>query len=66
MYLSDIYTIPANLAGIPAISLPCGFSKTGLPIGMQLMAKAFDEEMLLRIAYAYEQNTEWHTRKPNL
>ena len=66
MYLSDIYTIPANLAGIPAISIPCGFSKSGLPIGLQLMGKAFDEEMLLRVSYTYEQNTEWHTKKPNL
>jgi len=66
MYLSDIYTIPANLAGIPAISIPCGFSKSGLPIGMQLMGKAFDEEMLLRVSYTYEQNTEWHLKKPNL
>jgi aspartyl-tRNA(Asn)/glutamyl-tRNA(Gln) amidotransferase subunit A len=66
MYLSDIYTIPANLAGIPAISVPCGFSKSGLPIGMQLMGKAFDEEMLLRVAYTYEQNTEWHLKKPDL
>ena len=66
MYLSDIYTIPANLAGIPAISIPCGFSKSGLPIGLQLMGKAFDEEMLLRVSYAYEQNTPWHTKKPNL
>jgi aspartyl-tRNA(Asn)/glutamyl-tRNA(Gln) amidotransferase subunit A len=66
MYLSDIYTIPANLAGIPAISIPCGFSKSGLPIGLQLMGKAFDEEMLLRVSYTYEQNTQWHTKKPNL
>jgi len=66
MYLSDIYTIPANLAGIPAISVPCGFAKNGLPIGLQLMGKAFDEEMLLRIAYAYEQNTPWHTKKPQI
>lgn len=66
MYLSDIYTIPANLAGIPAISIPCGFSKSGLPIGMQLQAKAFNEEMLLRVSYSYEQNTSWHTSKPNL
>jgi aspartyl-tRNA(Asn)/glutamyl-tRNA(Gln) amidotransferase subunit A len=66
MYLSDIYTIPANLAGIPAISIPCGFSKSGLPIGLQLMGKAFDEEMLLRVSYTYEQNTEWHLRKPKL
>ncbi len=66
MYLSDIYTIPANLAGIPAISVPCGFSKSGLPIGLQLMGKAFDEEMLLRVSYTYEQNTEWHLKKPKL
>lgn len=66
MYLSDIYTIPANLAGIPAMSIPCGFSKSGLPIGLQLMGKAFDEEMLLRVAYTYEQNTEWHKKKPQL
>ena len=66
MYLSDIYTIPANLAGIPSISIPCGFSKSGLPIGLQLMGKAFDEEMLLRVSYTYEQNTEWHLRKPLL
>jgi len=66
MYLSDIYTIPANLAGIPAISIPCGFSKSGLPIGFQLMGKAFDEEMLLRVSYTYEQNTQWHLKKPNL
>jgi aspartyl-tRNA(Asn)/glutamyl-tRNA(Gln) amidotransferase subunit A len=66
MYLSDIYTIPANLAGIPAISVPCGFSKSGLPIGLQLMGKAFDEEMLLRVSYTYEQNTDWHLKKPNL
>ena len=66
MYLSDIYTIPANLAGIPAISIPCGFSKSGLPIGLQLMGKAFDEEMLLRVSYTYEQNTQWHTMKPKI
>ena len=66
MYLSDIYTIPANLAAIPAISIPCGFSQSGLPIGLQLMGKAFDEEMLLRVSYTYEQNTEWHLKKPNL
>ena len=66
MYLSDIYTIPANLAGIPAISIPCGFSRNGLPIGLQLMGRAFDEEMLLRVSYTYEQNTEWHLKKPTL
>lgn len=66
MYLSDIYTIPANLAGIPALSLPCGFDQNGLPIGLQLMAKPFAEETILRAAYTLEQNTEWHKRKPNL
>lgn len=63
MYLSDIYTISANLAGNPGISVPCGFSKEGLPIGLQILTKPFDEAMLFRVAYAYEQNTEWHKRK---
>jgi len=66
MYLSDIYTIPANLAGVPAISIPCGFAKSGLPIGLQITAKPFDEGTLFRIAYAYEQSTEWHKQKPKL
>jgi aspartyl-tRNA(Asn)/glutamyl-tRNA(Gln) amidotransferase subunit A len=66
MYLNDIYTITANLAGIPAISLPCGFSGSGLPIGLQLMAAPFEEERLLRAARMYEQATDWHTRRPNL
>jgi len=66
MYLSDIYTIPANLAGIPAISIPCGFSKTGLPIGLQILAKPFDEETIFHAAYAFEQNTDHHKRKPAL
>jgi len=66
MYLSDIFTISANLAGIPAISIPCGFTKNNLPIGLQISGKHFDEEMILRIAYNYEQNTEWHKKKPEL
>ncbi|TRZ52194.1 MAG: Asp-tRNA(Asn)/Glu-tRNA(Gln) amidotransferase subunit GatA, partial [Dehalococcoidia bacterium] len=66
MYLSDIFTIPANLAGIPAISLPCGYSNDGLPIGLQLMAKHFDEETLIRAAYTYEQNSKWKRIKPKL
>jgi aspartyl-tRNA(Asn)/glutamyl-tRNA(Gln) amidotransferase subunit A len=64
MYLSDIYTISINLAGLPAISVPCGLSKTGLPIGMQLIGRAFEEETLLRAAHAYEQSTQWHVKKP--
>jgi aspartyl-tRNA(Asn)/glutamyl-tRNA(Gln) amidotransferase subunit A len=66
MYLSDIYTISVNLAGIPAISVPCGFTKEGLPVGLQILGKAFDEATLLRTAYAYEQNTPWHLEKPKL
>lgn len=66
MYLSDIYTISANLAGIPAISLPCGFTKAGLPIGMQLLAAPFAEETLFQIAHAYEQATPWHSMRPDL
>ncbi len=64
MYLSDIYTIPVNLAGTCAMSLPCGFSTNDLPIGLQLIGKPFDEATLLRTAHAYEQATEWHKRKP--
>lgn len=66
MYLSDIYTIPANLAGVPAISIPCGFTKSGLPIGLQLMGRAFDEETLFRASYAFEQETEFFKIKPKL
>ncbi len=65
MYLSDICTLPVNIAGIPGISVPAGFSD-GLPIGMQVLANNFDESTMLRVAYAYEQATEWHKRKPEL
>ena len=64
MYLSDILTIPVNLAGIPALVLPCGFSREGLPIGLQIMGKHFDEGKLLRAGYAFEQNTDFHLKKP--
>ncbi|MBI3324193.1 MAG: Asp-tRNA(Asn)/Glu-tRNA(Gln) amidotransferase subunit GatA [Candidatus Omnitrophica bacterium] len=66
MYLSDIFTISANLAGIPALSLPCGFTRSGLPIGLQLMAGPFQEATLLQVAHGYEQATEWHRRHPML
>jgi len=66
MYLSDIYTISANLAGLPAISLPCGFDGDGMPIGLQIIGKPFDEATVLRTAYAYEQATEWRKKKPTL
>ena len=61
MYLSDIYTISCNLAGIAGISIPCGFTKAGLPIGLQLLAPPFEEEKLLRMARMYERATDWHT-----
>jgi len=63
MYLSDIYTISCNLAGIAGISNPCGFTKSGLPIGLQIQSPAFEEEKLLRVARMYEKATEWHTRR---
>ena len=66
MYLSDIFTIPANLAGTCALSLPCGFSAAGLPIGLQLIGQPFGEATLLRAAYAFEQATEWHKKKPQI
>ena len=65
MYLSDIATIPVNLAGLPAISIPCGFAN-GLPIGLQIIGKAFDEETILKAAYTYEQNTNWHKEKAEI
>jgi len=64
MYLSDIYTISANLAGIPGISIPCGFTQAGLPIGLQLQAAPFEEERLLRVARMHERETDWHLRVP--
>src|SRR6058998_916615 len=66
MYLSDIYTISVNLAGLPAISLPCGLSSGKLPIGLQIIGRPFEEEKVLRAAYAYEQATEWHLKRPGL
>jgi aspartyl-tRNA(Asn)/glutamyl-tRNA(Gln) amidotransferase subunit A len=66
MYRQDIDTLPASLAGIPGISLPCGFDRDGLPVGMQLLAAHFQEERLLQTAHAYQQITAWHTRQPAL
>ena len=65
MYLSDVCTLPINIAGLPGISIPAGFAD-GLPIGMQIIGKPFSEETILKIAYAYEQATEWYKKKPNI
>jgi aspartyl-tRNA(Asn)/glutamyl-tRNA(Gln) amidotransferase subunit A len=64
MYLEDILTIPANLAGIPSLAFPAGFDSLGLPIGIQLMAPAFEEPRLFLAAHAYQCTTQWHTRTP--
>jgi len=66
MYLSDIFTLSANLAGIPGMSVPCGFSRNGLPIGLQILGAHFSEEILLKVAYNFEQATEFHKQKPVL
>jgi aspartyl-tRNA(Asn)/glutamyl-tRNA(Gln) amidotransferase subunit A len=66
MYLQDQYTVSANLAGIGGISIPCGFSSSGLPIGLQLQAPPFEEERLLRGAHMFQEATDWHTRRPRL
>lgn len=66
MYLSDIFTITANLAGLPALAVPCGFTKDGLPVGLQLTGKPFDEETLFRAGFKYEQATPWNCKKPKL
>ena len=66
MYLNDIFTVPVNLAGLPGVSIPGGFTQAGLPIGLQLIGRAFDEATLLRAAHAYQSVTDWHTRRPAL
>jgi aspartyl-tRNA(Asn)/glutamyl-tRNA(Gln) amidotransferase subunit A len=66
MYLNDVFTIPGNLSGIPGVSVPCGFSAAGLPIGLQVLGRPLDEARVLRAAYAYEQATTWRSRRPEL
>lgn len=66
MYLTDIYTVSVNLAGLPGLSLPCGFDKDGMPIGMQLLGKACSEAVLLNLGSAYQKTTDFHTKKPVL
>jgi aspartyl-tRNA(Asn)/glutamyl-tRNA(Gln) amidotransferase subunit A len=64
MYLADVFTVGANLAGVPAISVPCGFTEENLPVGLQLTSRKMDETTLFRIAAAYERATDWHQRVP--
>lgn len=66
MYLADVYTVAANLAGIPAMSVPAGFTKSGLPVGMQMMGKQLDEYSILKLGHAYQQVTDWHKKKPTI
>jgi aspartyl-tRNA(Asn)/glutamyl-tRNA(Gln) amidotransferase subunit A len=66
MYLADVCTVPANLAGICGVSIPCGFTKAGLPIGLQVLAAPFEEEKMLRVARMYERATDWHARRPTV
>jgi len=66
MYLSDVLTIPCNIAGLPGISVPCGFSTDGLPIGIQVLGKPFDEETVIHVAHAYEQHTNWREKRPTV
>ncbi len=66
MYLEDVFTLPANLAGVPGLAFPAGFDRNGLPVGMQLMGPHFREDILFRMAHAYQQVTDWHLRKPAL
>jgi aspartyl-tRNA(Asn)/glutamyl-tRNA(Gln) amidotransferase subunit A len=66
MYLADVFTLSQALAGLPAVSIPCGFDEAGLPIGLQITAPTLQEERMLQVAYAYEQVTAWHKRRPHL
>ncbi|MCK5578066.1 MAG: Asp-tRNA(Asn)/Glu-tRNA(Gln) amidotransferase subunit GatA, partial [Planctomycetes bacterium] len=66
MYLCDVFTVTTNLAGLPGISIPCGFTKSSLPIGLQILGRPFDETTLLQTAYAFEQKTEFHKTKPRI
>jgi aspartyl-tRNA(Asn)/glutamyl-tRNA(Gln) amidotransferase subunit A len=66
MYLVDLYTVSANLAGVAGISIPCGKDSAGLPIGLQLQAPPFEESRLLAAAHGFQKATDWHTRKPDM
>jgi aspartyl-tRNA(Asn)/glutamyl-tRNA(Gln) amidotransferase subunit A len=64
MFLNDIFTTPVNLAGLPGMSVPCGFDLQGLPVGLQIMGNYFAEARMLNVAHQYQQVTDWHTRAP--
>ena len=64
MYLSDIYTIAVNLAGLPGLSIPCGFDRAGLPVGLQVIGNYFAEALMLNVAHQYQLATDWHERAP--
>src|SRR5205085_5043307 len=64
MYLDDLYTIPINLAGLPGLSIPCGFGARGRPVGLQIVGNHFDEARMLAVGHAYQQATDWHRRPP--
>src|SRR5690606_1999433 len=66
MYLADVFTLPSSCAGVPALSVPCGFAAGNLPVGLQLIGPQFSEELLLKVGAAYEQSTEWHKQRPSL
>ena len=66
MYMEDVFTLPANLAGVPGVSVNCGFDKNNLPVGLQLIGPHFREDLLLRVAHAYQQVTDWHKQTPKL
>ena len=66
MYLGDVYTIPVNLAGVTGLSIPCGFTRAGLPVGLQLIGGHFEEENVLRAAYAFQEKTDFHKKRPEL
>jgi aspartyl-tRNA(Asn)/glutamyl-tRNA(Gln) amidotransferase subunit A len=64
MYLEDLYTVPVNLAGLPGMSVPCGFGAKGRPVGLQLIGNYWSEALMLRVAHAYQQVTDWHAKGP--
>ena len=66
MYLADIATIPANMAGLPGMSIPCGFSRDGLPVGLQILGKAYDELTVLKAGDAYQRVTNFHLKQPSM